>query len=92
VTRKVGESAAKPAGNRGKGRVKGVPNKFTGAIKEMVRQALDEAGGVEYLKTQAAKNPGAFLTLIGKLIPAEINARVEAEVGPELAAWLDKRS
>lgn len=91
-SRKVRASTAKAAGNRGRGRKKGVPNKFTGALKEMVREALDEAGGVEYLKTQATKNPAAFLSLVGKLLPAEINARVEAEVGPELVAWLDRRS
>lgn len=84
--RKVGD------GTPGPGRPPGVPNKFTGALKEMVRQALDEAGGVEYLKTQAEKNPSAFLTLVGKLLPAEINAKVAADVGPEMMAWLDKRS
>lgn len=91
VARKVGGSA-KQAGNRGLGRKKGVPNKFTGALKEMVREALDQAGGVEYLTTQALESPAAFLTLVGKLLPAEINARIEAEVGPELTAWLDRRS
>jgi hypothetical protein len=89
--RKV-RASAKQAGNRGLGRKKGVPNKVTGALKEMILQALDESGGVDYLKRQASKNPAAFLTLVGKLVPAEINAKVEAEVGPELAAWLDKRS
>lgn len=91
TVRKV-RGSGKQAGNRGLGRKKGVPNKFTGALKEMVREALDEAGGVEYLTTQATKNPVAFLTLIGKLLPAEINARVEADLSPELVAWLDKRS
>jgi hypothetical protein len=60
----------------GIGRKKGVPNKTTAAVKEMLRQALDEAGGVDYLKTQAVANPKAFLALIGKLIPLEVSASV----------------
>jgi hypothetical protein len=68
---KVGETRR---GNAGKGRKKGVPNKLTGAVKEMVREALDQAGGVDYLKRQAKESPTAFLALVGKLIPAEINA------------------
>lgn len=81
---------AKPP-NAGKGRVKGVPNKVTKALKEMILGALDDAGGQNYLMRQATENPAAFMTLIGKVLPAEINAKVESEVGPELAAWLDRR-
>lgn len=67
---KVVKSAKPP--NAGKGRVKGVPNKMTKALKEMILQALNEAhedGGIEYLKEQAGKNPAAFLTLVGKVLP-----------------------
>lgn len=56
----------------GKGRPKGVPNKFTGTLKEMVLKALDGAGGAEYLQRQADENPAAFLTLVGKIIPMQI--------------------
>ena len=56
----------------GPGRPKGVPNKVTTAVKEMVVQALDELGGVEYLKKQAKENPTAFMTLVGKIIPTQI--------------------
>jgi hypothetical protein len=89
---KLGTSR-KRAGNCGLGRKKGVPNKFTGELKEMVRQALDEAGGVEYLKTQATKSPTAFLTLVGKLLPAELNAKVDSQhtVSEEMLEWLNKR-
>lgn len=57
----------------GKGRPKGVPNKATTAIKEMVIQALDQAGGVHYLVTQSKLNPTAFLTLVGKVIPLQVD-------------------
>ena len=56
----------------GKGRPKGVPNKATTALKEMILQALDGAGGVEYLQRQANENPGPFLTLIGKVLPMQV--------------------
>lgn len=56
----------------GKGRQKGVPNKATTAIKDMIIQALSKAGGVDYLERQAAENPGPFLTLIGKVLPLQI--------------------
>lgn len=58
--------------NAGKGRPKGVPNKFTGTIKEMVIKALEGAGGAEYLQRQANENPAAFLTLVGKIVPMQI--------------------
>lgn len=80
-SRKVGGSA----GNRGKGRKKGVPNKVTGALKDMILTALDDAGGVDYLKKQATENPTAFLTLVGKVLPMQVNANVNATIGmPEI--------
>lgn len=66
--RKVGVSA----GNRGKGRKKGVPNKVTGALKEMILAALDEAGGKDYLVQQSEANPTAFLALVGKVLPMTV--------------------
>lgn len=59
-------------GKAGPGRPKGVPNKATTAIKEMIVQALDRAGGVDYLITQADENPTAFLTLVGKVLPMQL--------------------
>jgi len=57
---------------KGGGRPKGVPNATTGALKEMILGALDKAGGEEYLVKQAQMNPGAFLSLIGKVLPTEL--------------------
>lgn len=59
-------------GNAGKGRPKGVPNKTTKALKDMILQALDDSGGVGYLATQARDNPGAFLSLVGKVLPMTV--------------------
>lgn len=61
----------------GPGRPKGVPNKVTTAVKDMLREALDKVGGAKYLAQQAKKNPGPFLALIGKLIPSEVKATID---------------
>ena len=60
-------------GNRGKGRKKGVPNKATGALKDMILQALKNVGGVSYLMEQAQKdNAAPFLALVGKVLPLQV--------------------
>jgi hypothetical protein len=67
-------------GNRGKGRPKGVPNKINAALKDMILGALDEAGGVEYLVKQAAANPNAFLSLVGRVLPLDVNNNHGGEI------------
>lgn len=58
----------------GKGRPKGAVNKTTGQIKEMILQALSDAGGIDYL-AGCAKDPrtaSAFLGLVGKVLPMQV--------------------
>ena len=74
---------SKPGERRG-GRQKGVPNKLTGDVKEMIRTALEEKGGVAYLVEQADKNPTAFLTLVGKLVPSTLAGDPDNPLVPEL--------
>ena len=62
--------------NAGKGRKKGVPNKATTAIKDMIIAALDKAGGIDYLNRQADENPAAFMTLVGKVLPMQITGNL----------------
>lgn len=57
------------------GRPKGVPNKFTGELKDMILQALSGAGGTEYLQKQATDNPAAFMTLVGKVLPLQVTGK-----------------
>ena len=54
---------------------KGSPNKATGQIKDMIMQALEGAGGVDYLQDRAKdpKTAAAFLGLVGKVLPMQIN-------------------
>ena len=58
--------------NAGKGRPKGVPNKLTGELKDMILAALAGAGGVDYLKARALDTPGPFLALVGKILPLQV--------------------
>jgi hypothetical protein len=58
----------------GPGRPKGIPNKTNGAIKDMILQALSDAGGADYLLERAhdPKTAAAFLGLIGKVLPMQV--------------------
>lgn len=59
---------------KGMGRPKGVPNKTTATLKDMILKALDGAGGVDYL-IQCAQEPrtaSAFLGLVGKVLPMAV--------------------
>lgn len=54
------------------GRPKGTKNKATAALKDMILQALSNAGGVTYLEQQAKKNPNAFMQLVGRVLPLQM--------------------
>lgn len=63
-------------GKPGPGRPKGMPNKTTALIKDAIIQAAERAGGaggmVAYLEDQATKSPAAFLSLLGKVLPTQV--------------------
>lgn len=73
-----------------KGRAKGVPNKFTQSIKEMVEEALRRAGGVDYLYRQAIENPRAFLPLVTKLLPTQPVAEINIYGGDDMIRRLQE--
>lgn len=54
------------------GRRKGVPNKVTAELRDMILGALEKAGGVKYLRAQAKMNPPAFMALLGRTLPKDI--------------------
>jgi hypothetical protein len=58
----------------GQGRRKGVPNKLTRDVKEMILGALSAKGGQKYLERCAEENMAAFLTLVGKVLPLQLAA------------------
>jgi hypothetical protein len=67
-------STVEPSRKRKKtgGRSAGTPNKVTAELKETILGALDELGGIDYLKRTAGSHPAAFLALIGKVLPLTI--------------------
>jgi hypothetical protein len=52
--------------------LKGIPNKITAELKDMILKALDEAGGVKYLTATAKTHQAAFLALVGKVLPMQV--------------------
>lgn len=64
------------------GRPKGTLNKNNQLIRDMISEALHNVGGVEYLMDCATdpKTKAAFLGLIGKVMPVQVQADVNANV------------
>lgn len=58
----------------GPGRPPGTQNKVTKELKDMILQALDGAGGVQYLQERARdpRTASAFLGLVGKVLPMQV--------------------
>ena len=72
---------------------KGIPNKTTGQLKDMILKALDHAGGSEYLLERAndPKTQSAFLQLIGKVLPMTVVGDANQPVTFALATpWLNQ--
>jgi hypothetical protein len=77
---KVGENTSKNRGRAGMGRPKGSPNKATALLKDAILQAAENAGNkvggdglVSYLELQAGENPNGFMSLLGKVLPMQVN-------------------
>lgn len=68
-------------GKPGPGRPKGSPNKTTAMLKDAVLEAAAKAGGkaglVGYLQRQADENPTAFMSLLGKAMPLQVQGAGE---------------
>lgn len=69
---------------QGGGSRKGVPNKATKEIKDMIQGALEQAGGQAYLYQQALENPAAFMSLLGKILPKDVKAEITGKDGGSL--------
>lgn len=77
----VKKTAGIGKGTPGPGRPKGSVNKPTALLKDAIIQAATAAGGgdlVAYLKAQAIENPGPFLSLIGRVVPLQVQGDKDA--------------
>lgn len=66
--------------NAGKGRVKGVQNRFTASMKDAVMLAFDGIGGVQALTEWARENQSDFYRLCSRLIPQQVQGHITTEV------------
>lgn len=72
-TKIVADSANPKPPAAGKGRPKGATNKMTRTIKAAIEEAFTKAGGAEYLARMAEEQPTAFMTLLGKVLPTQLD-------------------
>ena len=54
------------------GRKPGVPNRLTTTLKTAILTAFDEVGGKDYLVGIAKSDPRTFCTLLGKVLPDQV--------------------
>jgi hypothetical protein len=70
-------------GKPGPGRRPGIPNKANGLLKNAIIQAAEAAGGkggiAGYLTQQAKKHAAAFLALLGRVLPLQVQGRDTSE-------------
>lgn len=67
------------------GRKKGTPNKMTTEVKTAILAAFDKVGGISYLEKVAKDDPRTFCTLLGRVIPTEIDGSLDVTVTHEQA-------
>jgi hypothetical protein len=87
--RSIIPSPAKPHGRKGMpktgGRKAGTPNKVSRVLKDDIIAAAQAAGGGgadgvrKYLQGQARANPGAFMSLLGKVLPLQVEGGIGAQ-------------
>ena len=65
---------------QGAGRKRGVPNKLTAHVREAVQNAFLEVGGETYLVKVAKEDPRTFCTLLGKILPTQVEAKAEEPI------------
>ena len=60
--------------------MKGTPNKTTTALKDAIMNAFEKVGGEDYLVVVAKKDPKTFCTLLARVLPLEIQAKVDGTI------------
>lgn len=64
----------------GAGRPQGALDKNNKQLREMILEALDEKGGVQFLVECASSHPQAFMSLLGRVLPTQIQGDPNAPV------------
>ena len=64
----------------GSGRAAGTPNKLTRDVKDAIANAFETVGGESYLVGIAMNKPEAFCTLLGKILPRQVDQTGELEI------------
>ena len=72
VNKKVTDTARRKPPAAGKGRPKGAVNKLTKTIREAVEISFAQVGGADYLAQMAVEQPVAYMTLLGKVLPQQV--------------------
>lgn len=70
---------------QGAGRPKGSLDKGNAILREMIVEALDVAGGVQYLVEKAESHPQAFMSLIGRVLPMQVTGEGGGEIKVSVA-------
>jgi len=72
TSKQVSDSGPRKPPAAGKGRPKGATNKMTRTIKAAIEEAFTKVGGADYLAKMAVQQPAAFMTLLGKVLPTQM--------------------
>ena len=93
VSKNTGKTRSGGLQGAGPGRPKGVRNKLTN-LRDAVLEAFDRVGGAEYLVRLAEgtqSDRAAFVSLMNKVLPTQINQQVDGGIKLELS-WLGGRN
>lgn len=62
----------------------GSKNSKSNELKNAVLASFDRVGGIEYLEKQAIANPTAYMALIGKIMPKEVEMQINRSLLEEV--------
>lgn len=77
---KNNQSSGHGGRREGAGRPAGAKNKLTGDLRAAIIESFEQVGGVDYLVAAALSNPKAYLSLLSKIVPREIEADINAKL------------
>lgn len=80
MNEKQSKLSARGGARRGAGRPKGSLDKGNAILREMIVDALEAKGGVEYLMEKAETHPQAFMSLLGKVLPMQVTGEGGGEI------------